>query len=104
MPFRELVPQVTDGKRVLPLDEHSQPLIDAILQAAESTVAFLNGPNSPARQQRRINEVSRFAEEHLRSALGAIPDIVCTIPTNAQGKQVRSGYPDLIVTHTENAP
>ena len=102
IPFRELIPQTTQGKQVLPLDRTSQPIIQAVHTAMQSTLAFLNTPDSPARQQRRINEVSRFAENHLLEALNAMPGFRCEIPTDVNGRQRRSGYPDLLLTHLES--
>jgi hypothetical protein len=47
LPFRDLVPQVTDGKQVLPLDNDSRGLTEAIKTATEATRLFLNDPNGP---------------------------------------------------------
>ena len=103
LPFRDLVPQVTDGKQVLPLDNDSKGLTEAIKTAAEATRLFLNDPNGPVPKQRRPNEISRFAEDHLQETLNAIPHITCEIPLNATGKRSRSGYPDLMVTDTRTS-
>lgn len=102
VPFRELVPQVTDRRQVLPLDNSSAHLIESIKTAAEATRLYLNDPNGPAPKQRRINEVSRFAEEQLKESLNAINGIHCEVPLNAAEKRSRSGYPDLMVTDTNS--
>lgn len=100
LPFRDLVPQVTDGKQVLPLDNDSVALTEAIKTAAEAARLHLNDPNGPVPKQRRPNEISRFAEDHLKETLNAMPHITCEVPLNAAGKRGRSGYPDLMVTDT----
>ncbi len=97
VPFRDLVYEVT-GHQVLPQDADSERLLEAVREAAERTRVFLSAPDSPAREQRRINEVSRFAEEHLLDCLHAVPGLRCEIPADAEGKRRRSGYPDLLVT------
>jgi len=101
IPFRELIPQVTNDCRVLPLDQSSAHLIECIKAAAEATRVYLNDPNGPAPKQRRPNEISRFAEDHLREALNAMPRIKCEVPLRASGKRGRSGYPDLMVLDTQ---
>ncbi|MFT5192339.1 MAG: hypothetical protein ACI9DF_005461 [Verrucomicrobiales bacterium] len=101
LPFPSLVHQVT-GKQVLAADAEAQLLVQAIHDAAEKTRHFLNDPDGPARTQRRINEVSRFAEEYLMEALNQVAGLHCEFPTNAKGKTQRSGYPDLKVTDTTN--
>lgn len=102
IPFRELVPQVTAERQVLPPDASSANLINAIKAAAETTRLYLNDPDGPVPSQRRINEVSRFAEEQLMESLNAMESIHCEVPLNAKGKRSRSGYPDLMVTDTNS--
>jgi len=43
----------------------------------------------------RINEVSGHFEDMLRELLNATPGLNCDFPRTAQGRVMRSGYPDL---------
>ena len=47
----------------------------------------------------RINEASRFFEDRLLELINAHPDFSCTIPKTTEGKEQRSGYPDLRIQH-----
>ncbi len=96
--FAKVIAQST-GQIVLPLDSVCEPVLEAIEEAADSTLAKMNGPNSPTLGLRRINEASRFFEDSLLEILDAHPDLKCEIPVTREGKAQRSGYPDLILTH-----
>ena len=101
LPFPDLVRQVT-GHEVLPYDPHDevvQEVIRAIDRAADGALAFLNQPASPAREKRRINEVSVLVESVLLEHLAQEPVLDCDIPPDPQGKQRRTGYPDLRILH-----
>jgi hypothetical protein len=97
-PFPKIIRQAT-GNAVLPLDSASQPIIDAIEQAANTTMARLNEPSSPIRGLARINEASRYFEDSLQELLDANPALSCDVPLTKEGKSQRSGYPDLKIVH-----
>jgi hypothetical protein len=101
LPFREVVLAAT-GHRVIAVDRASaedQAILDHFGKAGEALLLWLNGPESPAKNLRRINEASRLVEDKLRLLLHT-GDFTCTIPATAGGKAQRSGYPDLQITHT----
>ncbi|WP_411847693.1 hypothetical protein AAFN60_10835 [Roseibacillus persicicus] len=97
-PFAQVIEQAS-GQRVLPLDSVCEPVLDAIAQAADSTMQKLNEPTSPLIGLRRINEASRFFEDSLLELLDSHPDLRCQIPLTQEGNAQRSGYPDLMLTH-----
>lgn len=91
------------GKKVLPFDtaktSHKE-FLTAVSKAADDAMRVMNADDSPVRNLRRINEASRYFEDHLRKSLQANPSLTCTVPKNTRGKEQRSGYPDLLITHT----
>ena len=101
-PFADVI-FATTGKKVIPTDTQNQAhqeILQAIDLAAVATLRELNQTDSPIRKLRRINEASRYFEDSLLKHINALQDITCTIPQNAQGRRQRSGYPDLLITHT----
>ena len=107
-PFPDVV-RASCGKNVIPVDLENpahQLILDAIAAAADHAITALssssspNSPSSPLRKLRRINEASHFFENHLRQQIHAQDSLSCTIPTNSKGNQQRTGYPDLIISHT----
>ncbi len=103
-PFSEVVSAAT-GKQVIPFQKENpahQATITAIRLAAVSATNELSSPGSPVRELRRINEASRIFENHFLKQLNLQPNITCSIPRNAQGNQQRSGYPDLLIIHTDH--
>ena len=100
--FAKLVEAAT-GHRVLPWDSNDavcQYVSERIAAAATNVRRSLNRSDHPSRTTKRINEVSTFAENEFRSLLDADPLLKCRIPENSSGMERRSGYPDLIITHT----
>ncbi|MGJ8697180.1 MAG: hypothetical protein ACSHYF_12750 [Verrucomicrobiaceae bacterium] len=96
-PFATVI-QSTCNRKVIPLNPQNpshQLIRDAVLDASDQVRLAMSEPNSPAHQNRRINEASRNFEDALLTALDAHPSLSCTIPTNADGEHQRSGYPDL---------
>jgi len=88
----------TTGKRVLPVDpknEVDQRVVKSISAACDETVRRLNVPDSAIQSTTRINEVSSHFEDVLRELLNAEPGLSCDLPRTAQGRVMRSGYPDL---------
>ncbi len=91
------------GKKVIPIDPANpahQLILKVVVQAARESTAALSAADSPVRNLRRINEASRYFEDILHRKINAHPALTCTIPKNTQGKAQRSGYPDLLITHT----
>lgn len=99
--FAEVIAS-SSGKNVIAYDttkaSHQAALL-VIQQAAVSSIKTLNATDSPTRGLRRINEASRHFEEQLLAAIDLHPDFSCSIPENAQGRKLRSGYPDLLILH-----
>src|SRR5947208_8325200 len=97
IPFSEVIVDVT-GKKVLafdPKNEVDQRVVKAISAACDETVNRLNAPNSAIKHIARINEVSGHFEDMLRELLSSTPGLNCDFPRTAQGRTMRSGYPDL---------
>src|SRR6266567_3357190 len=97
IPFAEVILDATD-KRVLPAhpkDEIDQRVIKQISAARDATMKKLNAPNSMVQNVARINEVSSHFEDSLRQLLNAAPGLNCDFPRTAEGRVLRSGYPDL---------
>jgi hypothetical protein len=96
------IAEATSGKKVIPLDPASeihQQILAAVGSALDEATEALSRPDSPVRQARRINEVSRFFEDFLLERLHRVPGLECDVPPTADGRRQRSGYPDLRITH-----
>jgi hypothetical protein len=97
------VVEATSGKKVLPFSVEDDPvakrILGAVKQALTATLEQANAANSEARQQSRINEVSKFFEDRLREQLHRTPGFSCDWPKTSDGKTQRSGYPDLRLVH-----
>ncbi len=95
--FAEVVEAAT-GRKVIPLARTNtidQALVAKIGRALDDVLKELNAPGSPARQKRRINEVSSLFEDGIKAALNKVPGFECDFPKLADGGHQRSGYPDL---------
>jgi len=102
-PFPDVI-LASSGKKVIPSDRQSSAhkiILDAIGEATNLVITELNAPDSPVRKLRRINEASRFFEDHIRKTISNHPALSCAVPINTQGHAQRSGYPDLLITHTD---
>jgi len=102
-PFPDVI-FASSGKKVTPSDSQTSAhkiILDTIGEASNLAVTELNAADSPVRKLRRINEASRFFEDHIRKTIGKHPALSCSIPKNTQGNEQRSGYPDLLITHTD---
>lgn len=101
VPLREVIEAAT-GHRVVVFTPDGAAADAAcrkhVTAAADELLKFLNGPDSPAKGLRRINEVSHHAEDRLLELLNK-GDFACALPRNSQGGVQRSGYPDLQLTH-----
>ena len=60
---------------------------------------LMNESDSPIKRLRRINEASASFEEVLLAIIDADPNFSCSIPRTSEGKEQRSGYPDLRIEH-----
>lgn len=103
-PFPDVI-HAACGKKVIatnPDNSAHHSLLETISQAANETLTELSQKDSRLHQLRRINEASRYFEDLLLKKINAAPHITCQIPQNTQGKQHRSGYPDLHIIHTDS--
>ncbi len=90
------------GVDIIPFDPMNPAhlsLSHHIHQAAQRSLDSMNTSDSAAQTTSRINEVSRVLEDLLFQNLDLPPEFQCRIPLNKQGKERRSGYPDLEVLH-----
>ncbi len=97
IPFSEVI-AATTGKRVLPLDRadpDTARILAEIGHALDDVLVAMNAPDSPARQAKRVNEMSSHFEDSLRQKLNARSGFACDFPRTAEGRVQRSGYPDL---------
>lgn len=88
----------TSGRRVVPVDRKDKDtarILAAIGAALDEVLAQMNEPGSPAKQQKRVNEMSKHFEDALVAKLKGAPGIECGFPKTAAGNTQRSGYPDL---------
>ena len=97
IPFSQVIIGVT-GKKMLACDRKNQideRVVKSISAACDETVKRLNAPDSAIKNIVRINEVSGHFEDMLRELLNATLGLNCDFPRTAQGRVMRSGYPDL---------
>lgn len=101
IPFPLLVEKAT-GNQVIAIDpDHAadRAMLDAVAAVLDEVLPLLSRADSPVREMTRINEVSRFFEDELMERLHALEDFTCTSPMTADGRTLRSGYPDLRLEH-----
>jgi hypothetical protein len=97
IPFAEVI-SATSGKRVIPVDrgdKETTRILAAIGKALDAVLVRMNAADSPAKQQKRVNEMSKHFEDALDTELKAAPGLQCEFPKTASGHVQRSGYPDL---------
>jgi hypothetical protein len=88
--------KATTGKRVLPVIPRKQARMLAQLGLAlDATLVALNDPRHPIHDAGRVNEASRFIEDEIRKQVNTLRGWKCTVPLTAEGREQRSGYPDL---------
>ena len=88
----------TSGKRVIPVDPKDKDtarILSAIGKILDETLAQMNGSESPAKKQKRVNEMSKYFEDAIAARLKAAPGFECDFPKTAAGRIQRSGYPDI---------
>lgn len=97
VPFAEVVRAAT-GHRVLPVDaKRDAGWLEPLGRALDATLAELNEPTHAIHGAGRVNEASRFIEDEIRRQVNLLPGWKCVVPPTAQGREQRSGYPDLRV-------
>lgn len=97
IPFAEVI-SATSGRRVIPVDRNDKDtarILAAIGTTLDAVLEELNGADSPAKKQKRVNEMSKFFEAGIEAKLKAMPGFACAYPKTAAGHAQRSGYPDL---------
>ena len=103
-PFNRLVENST-GRKVAPFDKKSpasSTILEAIRKAADHAMKIHSEQGSALRGLRRINEGSRFFEDTLREHIDANEGLFCSVPETAEGREQRTGYPDLRIEHVES--
>jgi len=97
IPFSEVI-AATSGKKVIAFDAKNaddQRILKGIATALDAALIKLNAPGSAAQKVKRINEASHFFEDEIRAQLNRQPGFSCDFPRTADGRVLRSGYPDL---------
>ena len=94
------VAEAVSGKRVIPLSKMAsgERVSGEVSSVLSEVIAEMNSEGSPVQGLRRINEGSRFFEDGLLKGLNAVEGLKCEIPRTREGKEQRSGYPDLKIT------
>jgi len=88
----------TSGKRVLPVDRadaDTTRILKSISTVLDDVLAQMNAADSPAKRQKRVNEMSKFFEDAIGARLNKAEGFECGPPKTAAGHMQRSGYPDL---------
>jgi hypothetical protein len=95
VPFPQVI-KATTGKRVLPVIPRKQAKMLAQLGLVlDATLKALNDPKHPIHGAGRVNEASRYIEDEIRKQVNLLRGWKCSVPITAQGREQRSGYPDL---------
>ncbi len=95
--FSEVI-SATSGKRVIPIDRHDADtarILKRIGAALDTVLAEMNSTGSPAKKQKRVNEMSKFFEDAIMENLRGVEGFECGVPRTAAGHSQRSGYPDI---------
>jgi len=99
------VVEATTGHKILPVDpsrEADREILSRIGTALNTVLQHLNATNSPAQQERRINEVSSHFEDELKTVLNGTAGFSCDFPRTAAGNIQRAGYPDLRLVYRKS--
>ena len=97
IPFADVI-SATSGKRVIPVDRKDADtarILAAIGRTLDEVLEQLNGADSPAKKQKRVNEMSKFFEDTIAAKLNAVEGFECGFPKTHAGHVQRSGYPDI---------
>ena len=95
--FSEVI-SATSGKRVIPVDRKDADtarILQSIGSVLDEVLAQMNSAGSPAKRQKRVNEMSKFFEDAITAKLNATAGFECGVPKTAAGHVQRSGYPDI---------
>lgn len=88
--------EASSGKRIHRIDKAADaPWLDKLSTVLNQTLAAINNPSHPIHTAPRINEASRFIEDQLLVEINTVPGWTSSIPKTADGKEQRSGYPDI---------
>lgn len=92
------VVEITTGHKVRPMDaQQHRPLVVALSGVFDATMRALNEPSHPIHRAGRVNEASRFLEDEILRQINLLPGWSCSVPHTKQGREQRTGYPDLRV-------
>ena len=97
IPFADVI-SATSGKRVIPVDRadaDTARILKSIGTVLDGVLAEMNGAGSPAKRQKRVNEMSKFFEDVITAKLNGVAGFACGVPKTASGHLQRSGYPDI---------
>ncbi len=104
VPFSDVVSAST-GRKLLPInprDASDRALIQKIAKALDGVMKAVADGKHPAHKQKRINEVSKYFEETILEELNRVDGFQCDYPKTADGRALRSGYPDLRLVDTKS--
>lgn len=97
IPFADVI-AATSGRKVLPVDKADKDtarILASIGTVLDAVLLEMNAPESIAKKQRRVNEMSSHFEDAIRAKLATTPGFMCIFAKTAAGLTQRSGYPDL---------
>lgn len=93
--FADVVFEAT-GKRMLPGDSPAaMPFIDQLAEVVAGVVREFNEAEENPIKGRRINEGSSYFEDAILEKIRELPCWKADFPKTAQGREQRSGYPDI---------
>ena len=99
--FARVIEGATANK-ITPFDRENPAalvILEAIRNSADHAMRLHSQEGSPLRGLRRINEGSRFFEDTLREQIDSHPALLCSVPLTSDGREQRTGYPDLRIEH-----
>ncbi len=101
--FADVVMAAT-GKRIIPVDpKRHAGLLKKLGLALDAALAALNDPGHVIHRAGRVNEASHYIEDEIRRQVNRLPGWKCTVPPTAEGREQRSGYPDLRIVTDDGA-
>jgi len=101
IPFSEVVKAAT-GKRIIPVrPKRDARWLERLGAALDAALARLNAPDHLIHTAGRVNEASHFIEDEIRAQINRLPGWKCSVPLTGEGREQRSGYPDLRVVTSD---
>ncbi len=95
VPFGEVI-EATTGHRIVAVDpKRDRKVLNELGKAIELVERRLNRKGHPIHSVGRVNEASRYVEDEFRAVIEGFAGWTCGVPTTKEGKEQRSGYPDL---------